>query len=1258
MSNSESKKSEMRSGKFLFGFALVVSVLSSEICAQQRTAQIPSNGSTANTAVEELADELIKSKSPEERERLIVRKMREWTQASVWTLIGRGQAFSDKKQYEEALRVFQIAQRIAEQINYPAGVVNALFNIGFTRLLQSDADSAIEKYNQGLLIAKLYNEQFNYSEGLRLLGELYSGEHRFHAALEQFHERLTIAERSKDQLQIALSAESVAETYVRQGNDSQAVTYYERAIQALDSFQIPQFAKRDRENLAAAYYRLANYREALRLYEGNFSFVKESNDKEQVAELLLQIADCYFHLKAIERIDRLLDQLEKIINELNATGKPEVARRIEARISQTTGNMLYQQGDFPHALTAYRRAQVAAERSKDNTLLAQALKGVGDAWLGQNNLELANESYERSLILGPESSEERATAFSEIAETYAKFERFSEASKYYLESLGEATKSGNKALIADVRSSLGGVYLWQGQMQQALKELDDSQRIYDELGNQHQVFLTLNKIGLIYYWNADFRSAAKKLIEGLKQARDAQDVEATAIISASLATNAQSQGNEEDVSKYLLDSLRAFTEIQDKGGMATAQIDLLASYFRQRKFDRAQQILNENKDALTALDGIGQIKLHMYSGMTSLAIGNFDIALQKFQECRELAAKQNSDLLVALSQTMVGLIYYLQEKPLKALKEVEEAAPSLAKSNNQSLYGQFRGLAGLVYQALGRDGEAQRAFEDAIRATEEGRANVAGLEVEQTLFFAQRIDPYHGMIQLLVKHNNVGEALAYGDRSKARVLLDMIQEHSAIDVTAAMNQQEQKQKINLELQLAALNARLFQEAQRGASNSSALSEKLQETRKELREFLSDFYVTHPELWRRLGGVRPFTTEDEASLLPDAKSALLEYVVTDDEIFLFVVTRTEEAGTAQLGNTTCNVYRIALPDDLAKTIDDFREMIAPAPPKQRSNAFKQPASNLYNLLVKPAERQLQGRTSLIIVPDGELWKLPFQALRTPAQHYLLEDCAISYAPSLAALTAMRAIRDQRSTERHDDTRSLLFALGDPNFGEALSPTANQSRTVLARLPESAEEVNELGRLYGPDRSTVFVDSDSTEKRFRREASNFRILHLATHSLLDDSHPMYSQIVLALPGRQPPIDSHTSSPYISSATLEDDGLLEGREVMNLKLNADLVVLSACETASGGLRDGEGMIGLTWAFFAAGVPTTVASQWRVNSKSTTELMIGFHTGLKPGMLANGSDLGTAAALRQATLKIMQQDRYNHPYFWAGFIVVGDGR
>jgi CHAT domain-containing protein len=270
---------------------------------------------------------------------------------------------------------------------------------------------------------------------------------------------------------------------------------------------------------------------------------------------------------------------------------------------------------------------------------------------------------------------------------------------------------------------------------------------------------------------------------------------------------------------------------------------------------------------------------------------------------------------------------------------------------------------------------------------------------------------------------------------------------------------------------------------------------------------------------------------------------------------------------------------------------------------------------------------------VVVPDGAVWQVPFQALVAPSGRYLIEDVSLRYAPSLATLAEM-ARAPVRSPSR---SGNVLLAFGNPTIGAdtAMRVRATSLDESLGPLPDAGAQVQRLARLYGKD-GRVLIGSEATEDRAKTEAGRYQVLHLATHGVLDDRDPLYSHVLLARgPG------SH------------EDGLLEAREVLDMSLSADLVVLSACETARGRVGAGEGVIGLSWAFFVAGVPRLVVSQWKVEASSTTELMVAFHTALRGD--AATAPLPAAEALRRAELLLLRTPRYRHPFYWAGFVALG---
>ena len=257
-----------------------------------------------------------------------------------------------------------------------------------------------------------------------------------------------------------------------------------------------------------------------------------------------------------------------------------------------------------------------------------------------------------------------------------------------------------------------------------------------------------------------------------------------------------------------------------------------------------------------------------------------------------------------------------------------------------------------------------------------------------------------------------------------------------------------------------------------------------------------------------------------------------------------------------------------------------------------------------------------------------------------QQNLIEDHALSYAPSLSVLAQMsKTTKEAADPAVPTKPPPGLLAFGNPalSTGTVKLATALHRDEKLLPLPDAEIEVKALARVYPAGTSRVFVGADAQEAVAKAEMQRYRILHFATHGLLDNHNPMYSHIVLsqADPGK------------------DEDGLLEAWEIMETNLKAEIAILSACETARGGTSAGEGVIGMSWALWVAGCPTTVASQWKVDSASTSDLMIEFHRNLMSRPAS-----GKAEALRRAALKLLHSEKYRSPFYWAGFILMGDGR
>jgi CHAT domain-containing protein len=293
--------------------------------------------------------------------------------------------------------------------------------------------------------------------------------------------------------------------------------------------------------------------------------------------------------------------------------------------------------------------------------------------------------------------------------------------------------------------------------------------------------------------------------------------------------------------------------------------------------------------------------------------------------------------------------------------------------------------------------------------------------------------------------------------------------------------------------------------------------------------------------------------------------------------------------------------------------------------ERHPGYEALGRELYQLVIAPVANELQNIRTVCVIPDGFLWTLPFQALTTKRGNYLIQEYSLFYAPSLSVLHEM-TLRKQQQTSKES-----LLAFGNPVFARN-----EEFKQNLHPIPESEAEVAAVAATVETQIKRVLVGRQASEKTFKSLAPQYATIHLATHGVLDNRDPLNSHLLLTG----------------TVGDSENDGLLRAREIINMRLNADLAVLSACETGNGRISPGEGVIGMSWAFFVAGARSVVVSQWRVNSASTAQLMKNFYQALARQTEPNSRN--TADALREASLHVLKDRRYRHPFYWAGFVLV----
>ena len=843
------------------------------------------------------------------------------------------------------------------------------------------------------------------------------------------------------------------------------------------------------------------------------------------------------------------------------------------------------------AFDALRLTRSIAERIGDEQNVAFAVNGLGVNYFSRGEYQQALELFEQHLSLEAVKRDRAMIAgtLNSIGTIKRLFGDYASALDYVQRSLRLAEEAGDKKILSNVLNSIGLINREQGNYARALGYLERSLTLSEALGDKATTSRALNNIGTIH----------------------------------------GSQGNHVQALAYFQRALKLGQALDDKSMIANSLNNIGITYYRHREYPRAleyyqqslalREQLNDKRGTALTLNNIGII--HRLQG-------DYKRALEYYQQSLAIREKLDDQSGMAHALNHIAIIHYLQGDYHQSLQFIKRVIDIATRLESPELLWRGYEHAGRVHTALKQFDEAEKALTISINTIEKMRYLVGGGELARQRFFEDKFPPYTAMVELAFSRNRPVDALTYSELAKARILLDVLR-NGRIPINKAMSLEEQEKERISNAELTALNAMIYEERQRPKPDLNRLAE-LEPRREKARvaheAFLTSLYVKYPDLKVQRGEAMPITAAEAAALIPDLSTAIAEFVVADDKSYLIVLTRSDKKTASPLKIT---LYSLKITSNqLSERVNEFRRMLA-----ERDLSYQDAARQLYDLLLKPAEEELRGRKTLCIVPDRALWELPFQALQPRTGIHLIEDHTLFYAPSLSV---MREVTKQRNSA----TRPLktLLAFGNPQLsgGPGATLRGADSEMRFGPLPEAETEVKTLARLYGAANSQIFIGSEAREGAVKTEAPKYEVLHFATHGLLDNRNPMFSFLTLAQTAGDP----------------NEDGLLEAREIINMDLRAKLAVLSACQTARGWVGAGEGVIGMSWALFVAGVPTTVASQWKVDSASTTSLMIDFHRRLTMRR-ANAK----AEALRQATLGLLKSERYRHPFYWAGFVMIGDG-
>ncbi|MBK6673289.1 MAG: CHAT domain-containing protein [Proteobacteria bacterium] len=535
---------------------------------------------------------------------------------------------------------------------------------------------------------------------------------------------------------------------------------------------------------------------------------------------------------------------------------------------------------------------------------------------------------------------------------------------------------------------------------------------------------------------------------------------------------------------------------------------------------------------------------------------------------------------------------------------------------------------GTIQRDTGNVVAALDYFGRAIDVLDTQQSQLGGSDEARTSYSAHYGAYYKDHAALLLQQRRGAAAFETLERYRGRVLRSaMSGDQRVLDSTLPRELRVQRDALRDERARIESALRSIEHPGERVAEIRALQRELEVTREREDVLAARVRELLPRA-ARTDGVPTYSLAQISQLLP-RRAALVSYAVMSTHVEIFVLTH----GAAQPRVARSLVSAQALREQVSR----FNVLLStPADAQDVRLALQDAGSSLYRALLSPVERELDGHPELIIVPDGPLHRLAFAALvdrpaRSPTQRprYLIESRVVTTVVS-AGVFAQQVRRASRSS-----IPTRLVAFGDPvlaanpDAGAAPAGTDGLHGDLLQPLPWARAEVQSIGRLMGKD-SRVLVGEAATEAQARALAAGAGALHFASHGVMDERSPLESFLLLAKP--------------VAGAGPGNDGRLTAREVLELPpLSARLVTLSACSTSSAQDSDGEGLMGLTRAFQAAGAQAVLASLWKVSDRATNELMVDFYR--------NWPRTRAAEALALAQRRQLQR----HPFYWAAFTLSG---
>lgn len=881
--------------------------------------------------------------------------------------------------------------------------------------------------------------------------------------------------------------------------------------------------------------------------------------------------------------------------------KREIGDRLqEGKTLNTLGLLEWDLGNFDQAIDRFLQASKIGKETGDRKLEGSALNNLSLVYDELGNYQTSLEQYQQVLKIYSDIDFPRGKSdtLGNIGGVYLLLGYFSKAADYYQQALEISKELESVPSMCQDHGNLGLSYTGTGKIDLALEHFDRALMFAVDAGMRQEQGIWLRGKA-----NAQIKAGRYDL--ALEYHRSALDIyaeiDAPVLLLEALHDMGQLMldlGDPASAEQYFERAIKMARSIGLSRAITTNLLALGDLQYRHQRSEAAAALYSQ---AIERSVESGEEGPHAQGllrvAMVHIEQKHFSIAQQEIDQALAIARKTGASTVEAEALYMLAELTRLSGNPLSALVQYQAAGTLSAETGDPDLLWQIDYGRALAFVKTGEKEAAVEALLAAVRQIESVRNRL-----QEKRFRAGYIQDKHQvyieLVRLQLELGRTTDAFYTAERLRTWSFF----EQSGLDETLELSAAKRHAGIELRERVRQLQQNLEAEQDLPASERRQLaidtfSQELFFAEQNYQAFLDDN--------RKPGmiGAAPETLVQETDMRDKllANEALIEYVVGTDNITIFVMTQEKLHGLSMPARQI----------DLHSRLELLRDLLQ----ERDSDLWKIPAASLSGTVLIPVLEKgwLKGVNHLYVVPHGMLNYLPFALLPVQLateQDPVIDRFSLAYLPSAATL-ANRA-------SNGDQTQSLL----------AMAP-------ARSRLQNAREEVLSIASLFSPH-SEMLVGDAATESAFKNNADQYRVLHLATHGYFNKLNPLLSGLQLE------PDESN-------------DGLLEVHEILELKLESDLVTLSACETGLGSgffteIPAGDDFVGMTRAFLQVGSAAVLATLWEVEDRSTVDLMKSFYRNLD----AASVNKDKAAALASAQKTLRSSTKYKHPYYWAPFVLM----